>query len=80
MTFRELGLIAPILNALTEQGYETPSPIQRKAIPPALQGRDVLGCAQTAGELAKISRNWKGEFVIGISKYDVQKIETQGDL
>jgi len=47
MTFRELGLIAPILNALTEQGYENPSPIQRKAIPPALQGRDVLGCAQT---------------------------------
>ena len=47
MTFRELGLIAPILNALTEQGYETPSPIQRKAIPPALRGRDVLGCAQT---------------------------------
>ena len=47
MTFRDLGLIAPILNALTEQGYETPSPIQRKAIPPALQGRDVLGCAQT---------------------------------
>ena len=47
MTFRDLGLIAPILNALTEQGYESPSPIQRKAIPPALQGRDVLGCAQT---------------------------------
>ena len=47
MTFRELGLIAPILNALTEQGYESPSPIQRKAIPPALQGRDELGCAQT---------------------------------
>ena len=47
MTFRDLGLIAPILNALSEQGYETPSPIQRKAIPPALQGRDVLGCAQT---------------------------------
>ena len=34
----------------------------------------------SAGELAKIPRNWKGEFVIGISKYDVQKIETQGDL
>ena len=47
MTFRDLGLIAPILNALTEQGYESPSPIQRKAIPPALKGRDVLGCAQT---------------------------------
>ncbi len=47
MTFRELGLIAPILNALEEQGYERPSPIQEKAIPPALTGRDVLGCAQT---------------------------------
>ena len=47
MTFRELGLIAPILTALDEQGYERPSPIQAKAIPPALNGRDVLGCAQT---------------------------------
>ena len=47
MTFRELGLIAPILNALEEQGYQRPSPIQEKAIPPALSGRDVLGCAQT---------------------------------
>ena len=47
MTFSDLGLIAPILTALEEQGYERPSPIQRKAIPPALAGRDVLGCAQT---------------------------------
>ena len=47
MTFQELGLCAPILAALREQGYERPSPIQEKAIPPALQGRDVLGCAQT---------------------------------
>lgn len=47
MTFRELGLIAPILDALEEQGYQRPSPIQEKAIPPALIGRDVLGCAQT---------------------------------
>ena len=47
MTFRDLGLIAPILNALEEQGYQRPSPIQEKAIPPALTGRDVLGCAQT---------------------------------
>ncbi len=47
MTFQELGLNAPILNALLEQGYEKPSPIQEKAIPPALAGRDVLGCAQT---------------------------------
>ncbi len=47
MTFRELGLITPILSALHEQGYRQPSPIQEKAIPPALEGRDVLGCAQT---------------------------------
>ena len=47
MTFRELGLCAPILTALEEQGYQKPSPIQGKAIPPALAGRDILGCAQT---------------------------------
>ena len=47
MTFQELGLIPPILAALREQGYTAPSPIQEKAIPPALQGRDLLGCAQT---------------------------------
>ena len=47
MTFRELGLIKPILEALAGLGYEKPSPIQEKAIPPALAGRDVLGCAQT---------------------------------
>jgi ATP-dependent RNA helicase RhlE len=47
MDFKELGLIAPILKALAAQGYITPSPIQEKAIPPALAGRDVLGCAQT---------------------------------
>ncbi len=47
MTFEQLGLSAPILKALKEQGYVNPSPIQEKAIPPALTGRDVLGCAQT---------------------------------
>ena len=47
MQFKDLGLSAPILKALEEQGYEKPSPIQEKAIPPALAGRDVLGCAQT---------------------------------
>lgn len=40
-------MIAPILKALQEEQYEAPSPIQEKAIPPALLGRDVLGCAQT---------------------------------
>ena len=47
MNFRELGLIDPIQKALRQEGYTTPTPIQSKAIPPALAGRDVLGCAQT---------------------------------
>lgn len=47
MDFRKLGLIAPILRALADLGYITPSPIQCRAIVPALSGRDVLGCAQT---------------------------------
>jgi ATP-dependent RNA helicase RhlE len=47
MTFRDLGLCDPILKALDQEGYVNPTPIQQGAIPPALQGRDVLGCAQT---------------------------------
>ena len=47
MTFRELGLIDPIVKALQQEGYSQPTPIQQGAIPPALKGRDVLGCAQT---------------------------------
>ena len=47
MTFRDLGLMDPILSALKQEGYTTPTPIQRGAIPPALKGQDVLGCAQT---------------------------------
>ena len=45
--FQQLGLSAPILKALQAEGYDTPTPIQQKAVPPALAGRDVLGCAQT---------------------------------
>lgn len=47
MTFNELNLSAPILRAVAEAGYETPSPIQAAAIPPVLEGRDLMGCAQT---------------------------------
>lgn len=47
MDFKELGLIDPLLQAVAEAGYEAPSPIQQKAIPPVLTGRDLLGCAQT---------------------------------
>ena len=46
-TFAELGLSEPTLRALHDVGYEAPSPIQEQAIPPLLEGRDVMGQAQT---------------------------------
>ena len=45
--FHELGLADPILRALDSKGYDTPTPIQRDAIPALLEGRDLLGIAQT---------------------------------
>ena len=47
MTFNVLNLSAPLLRAVAEAGYESPSPIQASAIPPVLAGRDLMGCAQT---------------------------------
>lgn len=47
MYFNDLKLIPALLNTLEEQGYKTPTPIQAQAIPVILEGRDVLGCAQT---------------------------------
>jgi superfamily II DNA/RNA helicase len=47
MRFDELGLSEKVLDAVKASGYETPTPIQEQAIPYALQGRDVLGIAQT---------------------------------
>ncbi|MBT5455907.1 MAG: DEAD/DEAH box helicase [Rhodospirillaceae bacterium] len=47
MTFEDLGLSPEVLQAVTDAGYETPTPIQEQAIPFVLMGRDVLGCAQT---------------------------------
>ena len=47
MKFETLGLTRSILNALKKQGYKAPTPIQEQAIPAALAGRDVLGCART---------------------------------
>ena len=47
MTFKELDLIEPILKALEQTGYTTPTPIQEQAIPVLLKGKDLLGCAQT---------------------------------
>lgn len=47
MTFSTLGLSAPILKAIAEKGYDTPSPIQAEAIPAVLGGADVMAAAQT---------------------------------
>ncbi len=46
-TFAELGLSEQTLRALRDVGYESPSPIQEQAIPPLMEGRDVIGQAQT---------------------------------
>ncbi|WP_445732018.1 DEAD/DEAH box helicase [Mariniflexile sp.] len=47
MQFNQLGLSPALLKAISKKGYTTPSPIQQKAIPPILQGKDVLASAQT---------------------------------
>ena len=47
MSFTNLGLSKPILKAIEDQGYTTPSPIQLQAIPLVLEGKDVLAGAQT---------------------------------
>jgi len=46
-SFADLGLSAPTLQALEDVGYKEPSPIQEQAIPPLLQGNDIIGQAQT---------------------------------
>ena len=47
MKFKDLQLVEPILKALDKQGYTSPTPIQEQAIPILLNGKDLLGCAQT---------------------------------
>lgn len=47
MSFASLGLSAPLVSAVTKQGYETPTPIQAQAIPAVLKGQDVMAAAQT---------------------------------
>jgi ATP-dependent RNA helicase RhlE len=47
MSFKTLGLSEALLKAISKKGYDTPSPIQAKAIPPVLEGKDVLASAQT---------------------------------
>jgi ATP-dependent RNA helicase RhlE len=56
MTFKELGIIEPILRAIEAQGYSKPTPIQQLSIPILLKGKDLLGCAQTGtGKTAAFS-------------------------
>ena len=76
MLFKELELIEPILKALETEGYTNPTPIQEQAIPSALAGKDILGCAQTGtGKTAAFSipilqlvcqSQLKGNFTRGI--------------
>ena len=47
MNFSDLGLSPEVLEAVTEAGYQSPTPIQEQAIPFLMQGRDLMGCAQT---------------------------------
>ena len=47
MNFKDLGLCPEILRSIEERGYEEPTPVQAKAIPPILEGRDMVGSAQT---------------------------------
>ena len=47
MNFEKLNIITPILKALNAEGYTSPTPIQEQAIPSILEGKDLLGCAQT---------------------------------
>ncbi|MGB3917547.1 DEAD/DEAH box helicase [Thiothrix litoralis] len=47
MLFSELGLSEPLLRAISEQGYDTPTPIQAQGIPAVLSGRDIMAAAQT---------------------------------
>jgi ATP-dependent RNA helicase RhlE len=56
MQFQDLKLIDPLLRAVREAGYETPTPIQQQAIPVVLQGKDLIGAAQTGtGKTAAFS-------------------------
>ncbi len=66
-SFADLGLIQPLVRSVHDKGYTAPTPIQVKAIPPAIEGRDVLGCAQTgtgktaAFALPILQRLWKAD-------------------
>ncbi len=66
VTFDRLGLLSPLLRAVGEVGYQEPAAIQRDTIPPALEGRDVIGCAQTGiGKTATLALLCRSASTIG---------------
>jgi ATP-dependent RNA helicase RhlE len=65
MLFQELNIIEPILRALEDEGYKSPTPIQMEAIPIILNGNDLLGCAQTGtGKTAAFFNSHTATFFI----------------
>jgi ATP-dependent RNA helicase RhlE len=69
MTFEELNLAPAILKAVREEGYDTPTPIQAQAIPAVLEGRDLLGGAQTGtGKTAAFTLPMLHKLSTGVSK------------
>jgi ATP-dependent RNA helicase RhlE len=76
MKFNEVGVIDPIIKAVSQEGYENMTPVQEKSIPIILNGKDIIGCAQTGtGKTAafaipilqilhnKINPEWKNRFI-----------------
>lgn len=72
LTFHELGLSPQVLQAVNDMGFEETTPIQQQAIPPALQGRDLIGQAQTGtGKTAAFG-------IPMVERFDVDKEQIQG--
>ncbi|MDP2088336.1 MAG: DEAD/DEAH box helicase [Flavobacteriaceae bacterium] len=72
MTFKDLEIIQPILKALEAEGYTHPTPIQQQAIPILLNGKDLLGCAQTGtGKTAAFA-------IPIIQKIHFERLESKG--
>ena len=66
MLFNQLGLLAELLRAVHEQGYEKATPVQHKAIPLILEGRDILAGAQTGTGKTAVLGSPEAAFAVGI--------------
>jgi len=88
LEFKDLKLIAPLLKALQLQEYTEPTPIQQKAIPVALQRKDILACAQTGtGKTAAFAlpilqllsqQKTQGNFGHGIKSWSIESYKISG--